>query len=638
VITGWVDWARAGPPSGSLRVEKWPDGSRSTRGAWFEVTVAGAHAEIAVADGMVVIAMGAPRFASGESRAGLATRWLEQFEMHSDAAIGQARGRYAVICLDLAKRRAMLATDRFAAWPLCYAVDGARLAFSDRADRMPLNARPALDPQAIFEYLYFHMIPAPRTVFRGVRRLDAAQVLTHDEQGEIVRPHWVPKFEEKSSESFDDLKGEFRRLLTESISRDAESGEIGCFLSGGTDSSTVAGFVGQVTGKPARTFSIGFDADGYDEMEYARIAARHFGTEHHEYYVKPEDLLDGIPRVAGQFDQPFGNSSAVAAYCCSRMAQAEGVRNMLAGDGGDELFGGNTRYAKQRLFCLYERIPTAVRGGFIEPMLLGPPFLRRVPIARKVVSYVEQARMPMPDRMTTYNLLWRLGVSEVLHPQFCAAVNEAFVEAQQREVYARVPEGSLVNRMLAFDWKYTLADNDLPKVRETARLAGVTARFPLLDDDIVDFSLSLAPELKLKGLKLRYFFKEALRGFLPGEILEKQKHGFGLPFGIWLVRHDALRDFAWGSLDRLAERGIVRVEFISDLTRTLIQAHPGYYGEMVWILVMLEQWLVAHESAIRESPGDRWGGIHGRRALPLPENSGGTAQYRPRFLTSPKLS
>ena len=124
---------------------------------------------------------------------------------------------------------------------------------------------------------------------------------------------------------------------------------LGCFLSGGTDSSTVAGTLKQVTGSAA-TFSIGFDAAGYDEMDYARIAAKHFGTDHHEHYVTPAELVSAIPKVAAHYDQPFGNSSAVPAYICATVARDHGVRKLLAGDGGDELFGGNTRYAKQKIF------------------------------------------------------------------------------------------------------------------------------------------------------------------------------------------------------------------------------------------------------------------------------------------------
>ena len=150
------------------------------------------------------------------------------------------------------------------------------------------------------------------------------------------------------------------------------------------------------------------------------------------------------------------------------------------------------------------------------------------------------------------------------------------------------------NQMLAFDWRYTLAENDLPKVVGTTALAGVDVSFPLLDTRLLDFSLKLPTSYKLKGLKLRWFFKEALRGFLPDEILTKKKHGFGLPFGPWAVKDAALNALATESLRGIVARGIVRADFVDSLLTQRLKEHAGYYGEMVWILMMLEQWLRRH--------------------------------------------
>ena len=145
--------------------------------------------------------------------------------------------------------------------------------------------------------------------------------------------------------------------------------------------------------------------------------------------------------------------------------------------------------------------------------------------------------------------------------------------------------------MLAYDFKYTLADNDLPKVVGATRLAGIDVGFPLLSDEIVDFSLRLPPGYKVRGLTLRWFFKEALRDFLPEAILRKKKHGFGLPFGVWTLEHEPLKRLATDALASFAERGVVRATFARDLLDQRLPAHPGYYGEMVWILTTLEHWL-----------------------------------------------
>ena len=201
----------------------------------------------------------------------------------------------------------------------------------------------------------------------------------------------------------------------------------------------------------------------------------------------------------------------------------------------------------------------------------------------------------MPDRMQSYNLLDRLGLQEVLTPAFLGAVDTDSPREHQRATWAAGPrDASLVNQMLAFDWRYTLAENDLPKVVGTTGLAGVDVGFPLLDTRLLDFSLKLPTRYKLKGLKLRWFFKEALRGFLPDEILTKKKHGFGLPFGPWAVKDAALNALAAESLRGIAARGIVRAEFVESLLTQRLREHAGYYGEMVWILMMLEQWLRRH--------------------------------------------
>ena len=599
MIAGWVDWSRLPSRSPELRVRDAAGSIRSITAPGLDLAVSEPRVDVAIRGSTLAIASGAPRFLRSEParvarEQGIAHGWLANLAAGGDQGAAEVHGRYSVIAIDLAEHQAVLATDRFAVWPLCYAVEGSRLAFSDRADEVPAAAAKEFDPQAIFDYLYYHVIPAPRTVFRGIRRLEAAQTLVFDHRGPKLRAHWVPQFEEASRRDFAALRGEFRKLLEDAVAREAAGGDLGCFLSGGTDSSTIAGLVGQVTGRRARTFTIGFDTEGYDESSYARIAARHFDTEHHEYYLKPDDLLDGIPRIAAHFDQPFGNSSALPAYYCTRIARDAGVRTMLAGDGGDELFGGNVRYARQRVFAAYELLPAALRRGVVEPVLLDAPLARRLPFVRKAASYIAQARVPMPERLNTYNLLTRLGVSEVLDPDFLAAVEPGRVDSEQREAYERCGASSLINRLLAFDWKYTLADNDLHKVRGSAQLAGLAVRFPLLDDTLVDFALRLAPDLKLRGLKLRYFFKEALRDFLPAATLSKTKHGFGLPIGVWLARDARLRTLAQETLASLGTRAWIRGGFLDRLVTERLLEHPAYYGEMVWVLTMLEQWMMAH--------------------------------------------
>jgi len=472
-----------------------------------------------------------------------------------------------------------------------------QLRFAPRADDLA-DADTPVDPQAIFDYLYFHVIPSPRTIYKGIYRLPPGHYALFENGQLTVAPYWVPSFEEQPSPSFDALKDEFRQLLRDAVATRLDGSKPACFLSGGTDSSTVAGMIGLTSDKVASTYSIGFDAQGYDEMEYARLASKHFKTEHHEYYVTPDDLVRSIALVAASYDQPFGNSSALPAYYCAKMAREDGVSKLLAGDGGDELFGGNSRYAKQRVFGWYGRVPRLIQNGLMEP-LLGTRSAAAFALTRKAGSYVEQARMPMPDRLQMYNLIMRLGASEVLTPRLMAQIDTAAPLQLERSVWQMPQNCSHLNKELTYDWRFTLAESDLPKVLGAAGCAGVGVGFPMLDERLLAFSLKLPTAYKLKGLQLRWFFKEALRGFLPDEIITKKKQGFGLPFGVWANTHPALKALATDSLHSLAERGVVRSDFIQTLLTQRLPEHPGYFGEMVWILMMLEQWLAAKATGFR---------------------------------------
>jgi asparagine synthase (glutamine-hydrolysing) len=299
--------------------------------------------------------------------------------------------------------------------------------------------------------------------------------------------------------------------------------------------------------------------------------------------------------IAAIHDQPFGNSSAVPTYYCAKLAREDGVRSLLGGDGGDELFGGNARYATQYLYSLYSDLPRVLRKGLIEPLAFLPP---EIGIAGKLQRYIRNASVPMPARYDNYNLLERLGAETVLTAQFLEGVDRSLPPQQMAQAYASARAHSLVNRMLALDLRYTLADNDLPKVVRSCELAGVDVGFPLLNDAMVAFSARLRPRLKLKGTRLRYFFKEALRDFLPAQIITKTKHGFGLPFGPWLETHPPLRQIALDSLTGLKRRHIVRPEFIDELTSVHVRSHADYYGTMVWLLMMLEQWLSQHRPEV----------------------------------------
>jgi asparagine synthase (glutamine-hydrolysing) len=550
-------------------------------------------------DGLLVALWGAPRLDGGAAGAAetVAERFAQLWAARGPQACCALSGAFALAVVDTLAGKVCLAVDRCGSLPLLYQRTAHGLLFGSASAALQAHPDAAheLDPQALFHYLYFHMIPAPYTAYGQQVRLLPGEYLLY-RHGQITRDrYWTLAFDEQQRPPYTDLKRSFRgtleaavRQATEPVSRTAK---VGAFLSGGTDSSTLAGVLGQIADERPGTYSIGFDVAGYDEMQYARLAARHFHTDHHEYYVTADDVVAAIPRIAAACDQPFGNSSVVPAYYCARLAAADGVTRLLAGDGGDELFGGNERYARQAVFARYERLPSMVRQLLLEPLLFGALGSIEAAPLRKARRYIDQALVTMPARLETYNLLHRYGASDVLTTEFLARIDTGLPQAELDTCYWQARALSQINRMQALDMRYTLADNDLPKVRQACALAGVDVAFPFLSDAMLAFSAQLAPEAKLHGTRLRYFFKQALRDHLPRAIVRKRKHGFGLPFGHWLQDHAHLRALAYDSLTDLKARRIVRASFIDALTGRLVLEHPAYHGTMVWVLMMLEQWL-----------------------------------------------
>ena len=282
------------------------------------------------------------------------------------------------------------------------------------------------------------------------------------------------------------------------------------------------------------------------------------------------------------------------AYLCARFAKDDGIDTMLAGDGGDEIFGGNERYANQSLFELYGRIPAPARR--LLESALQMPGLDAIPMVRKARSYIAQAKVPLPDRFETYNFLHRTALDQIFEPAFLARVDSEEPLRNLREVYARTKSNSAINRMMHLDLKITLSDNDLRKVNQACELAGVNVCYPLLDDRMLDFAASVPARMQLKGTQLRWFFKRSLADFLPPQIIAKRKQGFGLPVGLWMADYAPLRELSHESLIALKHRQIVRPSYIDWVEQKHAKEHASYYGVMLWILIMLEQWLQAHQA------------------------------------------
>ncbi len=499
-------------------------------------------------------------------------------------------GSFSLAVLDKSKDIAILAIDRIGQCMLSYTYSGNALVFANNYDA--LNAHPGterhLNIQGIYDYLYFHVVLGESEFYHGWKRLPPGNYLLY-EHGKIkVLPYWKMNFDIEEI-SFQERKDEFIRILKNSVSRCVEDEAVGAFLSGGTDSSTVVGILSEKLGDKVTAYSIGFDEERYDETAYAKIAAQHFGVEHKVQYITPGDVIDAIPKISGAYDTPYGNASAVPTYYCAVLAASDGNNLILGGDGGDELFGGNSRYAKQLQLEYYSHIPRLIRKGIIEPFLMNK-IAKNLPFFDKLSRYIEHARIPMPQRLERYNLLRQIGIDRIFSREFMAQIDTNVPDKILSNIYSDIESDYLINHMLGLDLRITLADNDLPKVIRMCDLAGIDVMFPLLDDELVSFSGKIPPNMKVHGTELRYFFKKALSDFLPREVLEKKKHGFGLPFGVWLEKQKVLQQFSHDCLMDIDKRGIFEKRFLSDLISIKLRENSGYYGTLVWVIMMLEMW------------------------------------------------
>ncbi len=537
-----------------------------------------------------------PELARCAAEQGDASALIRAYRRDGEGFLRLMDGSFALALIDLKDGSTRLAIDPMGIERLCYAPRARQLVFASSVQA--LRGHPAVEariaPQAVFSFLYHHMIPAPLTIYTDVFKLEPGELL-HFRNGRIEHSRYRPQcFQDRNNTPVGTLVDEFGRVLQHGVARPLGRFDgIGAFLSGGLDSSCVTAAVSQARGA-VRTFSIGFDAEGYDESAYARITAERFHAEHHHHYVTPQEVCEALPRVAAYYDEPFGNASAVPAYICARMARDAGIANLLAGDGGDEIFGGNERYLKQKIFEYWNLLPKPLRSGLIEPLLRHFPGGARIAPLRKLQSYIAQANIPLPDRLETYNFLHREALGAMFTPEFLAAVDTSAPLAAQRSVWERAETGEALNRMLFLDMKYTLADSDLRKVEGMCELAGVNVHFPLIDMGMVEFAARVPVNLKIRGHRLRWFFKHAMGGTLAPETLNKSKHGFGLPFGVWLRDDPDLHRMATASLESFSSRGYLSPSYIDTLWRQHREQHSSYYGTLIWVCMVLEQWLQAH--------------------------------------------
>jgi len=521
------------------------------------------------------------------------------YEAVGEALLKDLQGPFSLAVVDKSGGRALLAIDRFGTEPMSYTcLDDGTLVFGSTTDSLRAHPETSLSvsPQAIFDFFFFvDRIPAPQTIYKEAKKLIPGQCLVFDRGRAEVKSYWRMPYTEASADPGDvnALRHELVERMRAATSRclaGENSDRVGAFLSGGLDSSTVLGLLAQETQRPPHAVTIGFDTAGFDETAFAEIAARHFGAQHHVYYIRPEDTLGAISKIAAIYDEPFANSSAVPAYLCALKAKEAGVDLMLAGDGGDELFAGNERYLKDGVFDHYSRLPRFFRRWILEPAVACVPGRDSITLFRKARNYIQQANMPAAARLYANALIASMGTDRIFEASLLEAIDPNAPQHFAAEIFESSGAQSKLHKMLWLDLRLTLADSDLRKVRRTCELAGVRVKYPFLDQELAEFSARVPPNLLMAGGQIRRFYKDAFQGFLPNEILTKEKHGFGLPYMAIMKEPGPLQDLVCDALSGLASRGYLRRSFLESQIQNLRGDGPPDGVAVAWDLMTLEMW------------------------------------------------
>jgi asparagine synthase (glutamine-hydrolysing) len=515
------------------------------------------------------------------------------YEEHGLDFLTYLRGMFAVAVWDARRGRLVLGRDRLGIKPLFYAEHDGQLSFGSEIKAILATGIPRrLDPVALHDYLSFDYVPGPLTMFEGIQRLQPGHRLVWEGRTTVERYWDLPDGGEAQPDVEDRgaLAGQLRGRLEDAVSAAMVSDvPVGAFLSGGLDSSLVVALMAQLSDRPIQTYSIGFRESSYDELPWARKVAQHCGTEHHEAVIEPdiEDIIEGLVEA---FDEPFGDSSAVAAWVVAREA-ATRAKVVMSGDGGDEIFGGYVIYQADQLARIYRRLPAALAERAL------PALVDRIPVSEgkmswdlKLRRFVEHGRA---DPLAAHGS-WRLIFTEEMKP---ALYGPHFRPARHdsldllRAHYARQSGPDLLNRFMAIDTRISLVDDMLCKVDRTSMAHSLEVRVPLLDHHLVEWMARIPSRYKVHGprLTLKYLLKEAASGLLPADVIHRPKAGFHVPVPGWLKRELApLVDHQLGR-EVLTRQGI----FDPGYVRALVEADragKANHSRNIWGLLMFGLW------------------------------------------------
>jgi len=529
---------------------------------------------------------------------------LHSYEEYGKDCVKRFRGMFAIALWDKKEKKLILFRDWIGIKPLYYYVDAEKLIFGSEIKSIltcPGISR-ELNFKALDRYLTFEYIFAPETIFQKIHKLPPAHLLTWH-NGELkITSYWdVPLGEDGKGTNFaknrwgeEDYLEELYAVLKESVRLELISDvPLGAFLSGGIDSSTVVGLMSELSDRPVKTFSIGFEDQSYNELNFARKVARHFGTDHHEFILKP-NLEDLVVHLADYLDEPLGDFSIFPTYLVSKMAR-EHVTVALSGDGGDELFAGYDTYLADRIGRYYERLPGFIRNQGIARWLHHiPPSRKKKGVINLAKRFVEGVELPPQLRHTRWMTFLKQEEKSQLYSSFFkdqlrGEATDKYIQDYFGQATHFLQESERLNRQLYVDLKTYLPDDILTKVDRMSMATSLEARVPLLDHKVVEFAFQIPGHLKLRGFTTKYIFKKTMARLLPKEVIYKKKQGFSIPIKNWLRAE--LKPLL---LDLLSETRIKkRGYFHQDCVNRWVQEHlhgRENHSHRLWALMVFEMW------------------------------------------------
>lgn len=513
---------------------------------------------------------------------------VHAFEEYGKACVDHLRGMFAFAVYDFTEERLFIARDRVGEKPLFYA-ETSEGGFVFGSELKTLLEHPGvgreIDPAALDAYLTFGYVPEEFCIFRGIEKLPPGHWMEVSKDGVTVRRYWDFQPGSVTVRDEREVVEMLRAKIRESVAmRMVSEVPLGAFLSGGVDSSTVVAMMSQLSDRPVKTFSIGFEEDSFNELGFARKAAEAFGTDHHEFIVTP-DSVDVVDDLVAHFDEPFADSSAIPTFMVSKLAR-EHVTVVLSGDGGDELFGGYTRYGIERRRAVFSKLPRFFRERVLRPVAASLP---HGAVGR---NYLYNASLDGIDRyIDSVSYFGNLKKRSLYDRGYGASLNGQFGEAGGfYKAIATAPSGvDHIERLMYLDSKTYLPSDILTKVDRMSMAASLEARVPLLDHELIELVQTIPSGLKINGGTSKYILKKAMEGTVPEEILYRGKQGFGVPIGEWI--NSRLKDRMTGTLlePRTRQRGYFDTRYVE----TLIDEHSRGrrdHSHALWILWMLELW------------------------------------------------